>query len=655
VTESPRPPGGAKTGADDPHATTIQHQVGESLVVPLAELLVHVARLQPEERIPVLWRDMRDRWSAGVQIRVEDYLEQLTNLAEDDILDLVYAEFALREEWGAAVDPNDFLTRFPAHAPAIRRQLDLHGGLSTQIQSETQRSQGVPFEAGKLPVEAPLPERLGRYVIVSKVGDGGQSNVYLAIHPELKRNVVIKCGKVPMSCESHSGQRLVSEAQILAQLDHPNLARVYDLDFCDGFPYLVIEHVRGRSLAQYAEQEKPTPRQSALIVAKVARALAAAHELGVLHLDVKPHNILIDEAGEPRLIDFGLSRMQDGLYDEKGVAGELSGTLLYMSPEQARGESNQVRQAADIYGVGAVLYYLLTGHAPYQADSFSRLVERVRKGDWDTAGLAASEPPRALSRICTRALAHDPDERFARIDEMATQLENYANRRTLKNSLMVAGILVAIVLIGSFLGRGQPTQVPPTTNQPAAVATSNRVETQRLLQIRVWDLARYVSLTDAVPLYAGDELQIVAEVPAGMAATLVLYSSEGELKLLAETPPADESQELRFPSESNQAVPLEGAPGTEFVMVCCRVGDQIPFAEVAEHFADSAPWPALPGSAVLRASASGIEVESRGRDFGAAVERLSSEEVVRGHLETLLRGLADRFDHVEGVAFAHQD
>src|SRR5262249_27311613 len=129
---------------------------------------------------------------------------------------------------------------------------------------------------------------------------------------------------------------MAREARTLSELDHPGLVRVYDLDVHERRFFLALEYVHGVTLEQHAEQQRPTPRQAAALVAGVSRALAAVHRRGVYHQDIKPRNILVDEAGKPRLIDFGLARWRSAfLTDPKGPSG---GTLLYMAPEQARGE-----------------------------------------------------------------------------------------------------------------------------------------------------------------------------------------------------------------------------------------------------------------------------------------------------------------------------
>src|SRR5439155_1826266 len=144
------------------------------------------------------------------------------------------------------------------------------------------------------------PTAIGKYLVLGPLDRGGQAQVFRAIHPTLHKEVVIKLSRQIVGAGAADRDHLLAEGRLLAELDHSHLARVYDLDVYEDRAFLVMEYVRGRTLEQYARQEKPSPRQAVLLVARVARALAVAHRRGVTHRDVKPKNIVIDEGGEPR-------------------------------------------------------------------------------------------------------------------------------------------------------------------------------------------------------------------------------------------------------------------------------------------------------------------------------------------------------------------
>ena len=158
------------------------------------------------------------------------------------------------------------------------------------------------------PVE---PSRqIGRYLVLELLGEGGQGQVYRVIHPELRKEFVLKLARRGIAADPASRERLLREARLLAECAHPNLVKVVDLDFHDGRPFVVMEHVHGLNLEQYAEQRRPGPRAIARLVAELARGGDYIHARGIIHQDIKPKNVLIDEENRPRLIDFGLARLQ---------------------------------------------------------------------------------------------------------------------------------------------------------------------------------------------------------------------------------------------------------------------------------------------------------------------------------------------------------
>ena len=211
-------------------------------------------------------------------------------------------------------------------------------------------------------------QRIGRYEVVRELARGGMGVVFVARDPELGREVALKVLK-PFAAEDAADEieRFKREARAMARMHHPNVVAVHDAG-CDGdIPYLVMDLVEGPSLKDLIKQRGLLdPRQAAALGAKVARALQHAHEQGVLHRDVKPANVLVKD-GEPLLVDFGLARGQAlGSTAHLTRTGEVLGTPLYMAPEQARGELDQIDTRTDVYALGATLYHALTGRTPFQ-------------------------------------------------------------------------------------------------------------------------------------------------------------------------------------------------------------------------------------------------------------------------------------------------
>ncbi len=232
--------------------------------------------------------------------------------------------------------------------------------------------------------------------------------------------------KIAHDASSIDRSLLKGDAELLCLLDHPNLVRVHDLDLHDGRPFVVMEFVRGRNLQQVAEQSLPSPYEAAGWIAEIARALDYVHRCGVVHQDIKPKNILIDESGRPRLIDFGVARWRN-VWSE-GQAGPSGGTLAFMAPEQARGESERVGAPSDIFGLGGALYYLLTGQAPFEGKTRNDQWRRATRCDFDRAALRAKKVPRGLERVVLKAMAAEPKDRFASANDMALALGAFLHR-----------------------------------------------------------------------------------------------------------------------------------------------------------------------------------------------------------------------------------
>ncbi len=293
------------------------------------------------------------------------------------------------------------------------------------------------FEVTEPTDRRPRPESIGRYRIIGELDSGGQASVYRAVHPTLPRDLAIKIAHEPSEIDS---SLLRGDAEILCELDHPNLVRVHDLDIHDGRPFVVMEFVRGRNLHQVAEQLPPTPSQAAAWVAEVARALAYVHGRGVVHQDIKPKNIMLDESGRPRLIDFGMARWRHAWSGNR--AGPSGGTLAFMAPEQARGEAKRVGEASDIFGLGGVLYFLLTGKTPFGGGTRNEQWRRASQCDFDRGALRAKGVPRRLERIVLKAMAADPEDRYASADQIAGALDDFA-RRPRRLALEAAALLLA--------------------------------------------------------------------------------------------------------------------------------------------------------------------------------------------------------------------
>ena len=261
----------------------------------------------------------------------------------------------------------------------------------------------------------------GRYELQDVAGSGGMSSVYRARDTVLERTVAIKILHEHYSDDPEYVERFRREARALAQLNHPNIVTVIDRGEFEGRQFIVFEHVEGENLKELVDREGQVPVDRALaLVHQVARGLAFAHDHGVIHRDVKPHNVLIDEDGVAKVTDFGIARSlepADGLTE----TGTLLGTSEYIAPEQASGA--QVDERSDQYSLAVVLYELLTGEPPYTGDNFMAVaMKHIQQPVPSVRDVRPDVAPR-IDAIVARAMAKRPDDRFPSTEAMMAALE----------------------------------------------------------------------------------------------------------------------------------------------------------------------------------------------------------------------------------------
>jgi hypothetical protein len=267
----------------------------------------------------------------------------------------------------------------------------------------------------------PLPARIGRYQVESRVGAGGMGVVYRSFDPELRRPVAIK---VPRLGTAHADPalhaRFLREARAAARVRHPYLCPIHDAGECAGRPYVVMEFIDGESLQERLRRGGyQDARAAALLVLQVAQALQAVHDEGITHRDLKPGNILLDRAGRPHLADFGLARAA-GDSERLTAEGVIAGTPAYLAPEQIDPAVGTPGPASDVYSLGVVLFEMLAGKLPYSGPA---LFQQIRDGiPPDLASLRSDLPP-ALVALVARAMARDPAERFASAGALAAALD----------------------------------------------------------------------------------------------------------------------------------------------------------------------------------------------------------------------------------------
>src|SRR5919205_629048 len=262
----------------------------------------------------------------------------------------------------------------------------------------------------------------GRYRIVRKLGAGGMANVYLAEDQELGRRVAIKILDDRHAADEQFVERFRREAKNAAGLSHPNIVSIYDRGEAEGTYYIAMEYLDGRSLKELILSRGPAPVHVAIDYARqILGALRFSHRHGIVHRDIKPHNVLVDGEGRLKVTDFGIARAGTSQMTE---AGSIIGTAQYLSPEQARG--SPVDQTSDLYSVGVVLYEMLTGQVPFTGDTPLEIAMKHLSSTPEPPSAKRSEIPRELDLVVLRALAKDPADRYQSADEMDADLARVA-------------------------------------------------------------------------------------------------------------------------------------------------------------------------------------------------------------------------------------
>src|SRR5437868_274437 len=271
--------------------------------------------------------------------------------------------------------------------------------------------------------------RLGKYEILDEIGRGGMGVIYRAMQRHSRRIVAVK-RVLSYQADSHETLgRFRREAEAAASLDHPNILPIYEVSESeDGLPFFSMKFATGGSLQNAASSLGHDPRRCVQLMAKVARAVEYAHRCGILHRDLKPGNILIDDRGEPLVSDFGLAKSLDADSDLTRTLTAF-GTPGYIAPEQATNAAGDVTAAADIYSLGSILFYLLTGRSPFLGEN--ALVVLRQAADTPAPKLRSLKPSlgRDLETICARCLERDPKARYQSAGDLADDLERWLDGR----------------------------------------------------------------------------------------------------------------------------------------------------------------------------------------------------------------------------------
>jgi formylglycine-generating enzyme required for sulfatase activity/predicted Ser/Thr protein kinase len=393
------------------------------------------ARLPPADdplRLEILHElvklDLPRQWRAGRRVVLESYLEAFPELGGVDDLppELVLAEFSAREEFGEATSWSEMARRFPSQVEQLKPPSDLDPTVVRTEVGPPPTSEPTVANVGKQPVE--LSGKFGRYEILGRLGQGGMGSVWLAQDTQLRRRVALKVPHLSGAGSPRILARFQREAQAAAALVHPNICPVFDVGEIDGTPFLTMAYIEGRPLSALLVKGPLPERQAVEYAFQLAQALDEAHSRGVVHRDLKPSNVMINQRGEPVLMDFGLAQLQSEDQVRITQSGVPVGTPAYMAPEQAAGDADALGPACDIYSLGAILFEMLAGRVPFTgtvATIFARLLTEEAPS---VAEFRRDVDPK-IEAVCRKALARRPNDRYHGMRRMARDLGEYLDRQ----------------------------------------------------------------------------------------------------------------------------------------------------------------------------------------------------------------------------------
>ena len=400
-------------------------------------------------------------WQTGRPIRIEELLEESPEtLRNQALVDLIAEELNQRVRAGEKPKFSDYHARFNTRLDAAFRGYRSYDPLATQpfelgdhfeskglSQFHEQAVDGLDVEKrteleGKFEkpaepaVAATAPKNIGRYEIVLILGEGGFGRVYKAWDPSLKRFVAIKVWKEKFASQVGCMERLLEEAMVAADLDHNGLVRVWDAQQENNQPYIVQQFIDAVNLKEFVRSRTLSCAQIIALMIEVVDAVKYLHQKRVVHRDLKPTNILVDEQGHAHLVDFGLAVRADTQWQR---AGEVAGTWRYMSPEQVRGETHLLDGRSDLWSIGVILYELFVGESPFPATNHSDLLDQIRTLDPRPLRQLLPSLPIELENICSKCLQRRRSDRYTSATDLKEDLNHFLAQIRSADSKFVEG------------------------------------------------------------------------------------------------------------------------------------------------------------------------------------------------------------------------
>lgn len=381
--------------------------------------LTNSPRLDCREQLEIVLIDQQMRWQDRPGPRVEEYLRLCPELEDQPemVLDIIVGEIRASHGLGFRVTAESMAIRFPMFLDEITKQFEL----SAWIDQETPGSRDF---GASIAGELRTGTFFGSYELLERIGSGGMGSIFRAKHRAVQRIVALKVLHAERTASETDRQRFRNESTMIARLDHPNIMPVYEVGEVDQIPFFTTKVVSPGSLEQQLNTFSGDWPRIADITRQIATAVHHAHQHGVLHRDLKPSNVLIDERGVPFVTDFGLARV---LGDARRLtaSGDLIGTPVWMAPELIDPGGCDTTIASDVYGLGSILYFLLTGQPPYVGRNLVETLSAIRERDPQSPRSVNRKVPADLDLICRRAMDRAPIRRYESAGALADDLQRF--------------------------------------------------------------------------------------------------------------------------------------------------------------------------------------------------------------------------------------
>lgn len=410
-------------------------------------------------RIDIACDRFEREWAAGSSPSIVDYLQAALPADQEYLFgELLLLEIELRARQGEkAVSLESLESRFPDHKSIVRAVFQSSEDIISQWTIDKEVSNDVSNPRSGMTTHLPgqsqwqkegdgVPSMIGPYQIAGQLGEGGMGTVYRGVHTLIDREVAIKVLRSDVAFAPQAVSRFIREAQTCVGLIHPNIVTTYEIDKQGDTVYMVMELVEGDDLSALVKKHGPlTDKEAVQTIKQVADGLAHAHAKGIIHRDIKPHNIIVSESGNAKLVDLGLarivaedvskeesnracqdrtSRSPNEIWEDQTKTGSLLGTLAYMAPEQAI-DPRQVDPRSDIYSLGCTLYFLLAGQHAFVGRSAEDVIRKHHSSDYRKLVDVQPSVPATLASIVHRMMAANPSERFKSAADVAHTLDTW--------------------------------------------------------------------------------------------------------------------------------------------------------------------------------------------------------------------------------------